>query len=371
MKLFRFIFHCYFFVVMGFSSSWAFIAPFPYKKISLQYALNFEIYQNKMAYLLYFKKIPGSSGAQCILIGDINTKLDGCSTVFKFKNQISTFGAFSTTHVGFLKELNSLDKLKAFGPKYLLEENEKKNVMDLGSNLDINLYLKSPVELFLSYHFGDLFFGKSKMIQRLSTPILYINDFNEKHPLARAEWLKVFGVLCGKFKESENRFREIESEYWRISALAKNISLNNMNIERPEVIYGQVVGNNFSVVTNKDFYFYIFKDLNVKLVNSNDSLDLFSQMRYLNFESIYHYLIKATYWFNPSPYSFSKDSIKNKKFNKLESVKQKNLYTISFRQDDSYWRNISSRPDKILFDLYQILFLSKNNDPSSFFVRFK
>lgn len=44
-------------------------------------------------------------------------------------------------------------------------------------------------------------------------PILIFGEWLEQHPLARAEWIKVFGALLGKEKEADKLFAETENAY--------------------------------------------------------------------------------------------------------------------------------------------------------------
>ncbi len=76
-------------------------------------------------------------------------------------------------------------------------------------------------------------FGKTLRSAVISSiPVIHITEYLEEHPLGRAEWLKVFGVLMGEERLADSLFREIESRY-EVAALKATA-----NERRPVVFFG-------------------------------------------------------------------------------------------------------------------------------------
>ncbi|MBN8217408.1 MAG: ABC transporter substrate-binding protein [Spirochaetes bacterium] len=63
-------------------------------------------------------------------------------------------------------------------------------------------------------------------------PILIFAEWLEEHPLARAEWIKVFGALLGKEKEADRLFAQTENAYMHMVSTLSGVE------HRPKVMLG-------------------------------------------------------------------------------------------------------------------------------------
>lgn len=122
----------------------------------------------------------------------------------------------STTYLAYVKALGAeasvaglVDKSRLegfYGDDYSLIQ----DIKSVGSSGVLNTELISSLQPDLiicnSFQQGDL-------AMFTDVDLLVVNEFWESHPLGRAEWIKVFGVLLGKEDQAEGLFKEVKSSY--------------------------------------------------------------------------------------------------------------------------------------------------------------
>lgn len=131
----------------------------------------------------------------------------------------------STTHLAFLSSLGELDKVVGVsGGKYILNEFilnriEKGEVVDLGyeQSLNYELLLSIKPDIVFAYGIGSESLGYLNRIRELGVKVVIIGEYLESTPLAKAEWIKVFGAMLGKSSEADSIFSKIKSEYVAVS----------------------------------------------------------------------------------------------------------------------------------------------------------
>ncbi|GAL75808.1 vitamin B12 ABC transporter [Nonlabens ulvanivorans] len=99
-------------------------------------------------------------------------------------------------------------------------------------------------------------------IQKAGIPVIYNGDWIEKHPLGKAEWIKLFGVLYGKEKEADRIFKEIEKEYLETKILAQTL-------ESPSVIAGATWKDTWYLPYGNSWQGKIIADANGNYIYAN------------------------------------------------------------------------------------------------------
>ncbi|HEY0976901.1 MAG TPA: ABC transporter substrate-binding protein [Flavobacteriales bacterium] len=121
----------------------------------------------------------------------------------------------STTHVPFLAALGmreaiiAVDRADQVRDSIVSDRIRRKLVTDLtsGDGLDRERLLQLRPQVLL----GDPFQGDA--LRTIGIPMVGIAEYLEEHPLGRAEWIRVFGVLFGREAEAERLFAEIAARY--------------------------------------------------------------------------------------------------------------------------------------------------------------
>lgn len=318
--------------------------------IPLKYSKYLEIYKDQYSSFIKFKRSPGNLQVHCLQIAGVSHKMGGCDNFQYFSRPLNNIGISSSTFYGFIKELNAVEKIKLVTNGAIIPLSSAPLVR---LPQDIKNYLNSNIEALISFSYGDTYFNREKGLEKLKIPVIYINEFVEAHPLARAEWIKVFGILLGMEEKSKIVFKEVEENYWKI----KNETQKQFEFQKIpcQIIYGDINSNNIAIIDQNNFFFYAFKDLHCKLVNSSENNKSVVNLKSVKIESLYNDLIGADFWINTNPLIFNRNNLNNKKINKFKSFVNNTIYTLDFKKSNEYWVLLSVRPDLILKDLGNII----------------
>ncbi|PTM08257.1 MAG: ABC transporter substrate-binding protein, partial [Bacteroidetes bacterium] len=207
----------------------------------------------------------------------------------------------STTHIPALELLNAEETLVGFpGTDYVSSEKTRSridngNIRELGKNEDINTEVLLELKPNLVVGFGVDGINKSlNTIKNSSIPVIYNGDWVEKSPLAKAEWIKFFGILYDKEKQADSIFNQIEADYLKAKTIASKVQ------KQPTVLCGAMHKDAWYLPNGTSPEAQILKDANVNYLWSesegNGSLAL-------SFESVLEKAKNADLWLSPSYYS--------------------------------------------------------------------
>lgn len=160
-------------------------------------------------------------------------------------------------------------------------------IINCGSSMspDIEKIIQlHPDAIFVSPFENNGGYGR---LGKLNIPIIECADYMETSPLGRAEWMKFYGLLCGRYEQAQTLFSQIETEYQDLSRKALNTS------ERPTVITELKTGSVWYIpgghsttgqILNHAGAKYVFSDLK----NSGS--------RPLSFETVFSKAKDARFW---------------------------------------------------------------------------
>ena len=120
----------------------------------------------------------------------------------------------SATHIGFLYALGVLDSVVAMSNPEWVYNKPSHEVANIGEDINIAmepLLLAKPDVLFAS-SYGQ----NSQQIARVAEagiPVVYLAEWQEQHPLARAEWLRFVAAFFGKTALADSILGEVRREY--------------------------------------------------------------------------------------------------------------------------------------------------------------
>lgn len=273
----------------------------------------------------------------------------------------------STTHIPALELLNEEQTLIGFpGTDYVSSEKtrtriDNKLVRELGKNEGINTEVLLELQPHVVIGFG--IDGKNRTfetIKKSGIPVIFNGDWVEESPLAKAEWIKFFGVLFNKEKEADSIFNAIEKNYLEAKVLAKNIK------NKPTVLSGAMHNDIWYLPNGTSTEAQLLKDANANYLWS-DSEGTGSLS--LNFETVYLKAKDADIWISPSNY-INKKALKNANAHNamFRAFQNNNIYSTINTTGKSggilYFEQGITRPDLVLKDLIKICHpeLLKNYD---------
>ncbi len=272
-------------------------------------------------------------------------------------NTINKIVVTSTTHIPALELLHIENTLVGFPETNFISSQKVRNridkgyVRELGKNTHLNT--EALLELQPDVVVGFGIDGNNKTFETLKKsgiPVIYNGDWVEESPLAKAEWIKFFGVLYNKEKIADSIFNTIEKNYLEVKALAAKANL------QPTILSGAMHNDVWYLPNGTSTEAQLLKDANTNYL-WNDAKGIGSLK--LNFESVFAKAQHAEIWLSPSNYS-SFETLKkgNSHHSVFKAFQNKQIYSFSNTTGKTggvlYYELGMTRPDIVLKDLIKI-----------------
>ena len=118
----------------------------------------------------------------------------------------------NTTYCSYVKKLNAAEQIKGIAAFESLKSDTfflNKGIENVGEQgvLNIEKIQSLNPDLIICSSFQE------KDLAMLTCPILVVNEFWERNPLARAEWIKAFAVVLGKEELGGLVFDDVQKKY--------------------------------------------------------------------------------------------------------------------------------------------------------------
>ncbi len=278
----------------------------------------------------------------------------------------------STTHIPALELLGVTNRLVGFpGTDYISSEHvreriDKGFVKDIGKNETINTEVLLELNPQVVIGFGIEGANKTfETIKNAGIPVIYNGDWAESSALAKAEWLKFFGVLFNKEHIADSIFNTIEKDYIQ----AKAIALKAKNI--PRVLSGAMYKDVWYLPNGNSPEAQFLKDANTNYLwqstAGNGSLAL-------SFESVLENAQDADLWLNPSYYANLEQLQKaNPLYANFKAFNTKSIFSFVNVTGKTggvlYYEMGTARPDIVLKDLIKICHPELLSDYTPYFFK--
>lgn len=316
----------------------------------VEYAENFEIYAYQSGHKVVIKGVSKAENFEFYLFNDsidIPKELDGKTVI---KTPIKSAITFSSTQWAVFQKLDEMGIVKG-----VLESNYSKNeeilrlvsegkIIDVGTSTHVNtekvIGLQAELILYTPYptidysHLGEL--SGSTMIP--------FPDYLESHPLGRAEWMKVIGLLCSRENETEAWFDKVVRRYETLSELCSQIE------DKPSVFSDLPFENQWYAPGGKSYIAKIFHDAGADYIwKDNESTGSIQ----LDAESVLLKAQQADYWrvinSYDTPFSYEQLEKENELFAHFKSFKEKKLLVCDAKES-GYFEHSQYEPEILLAD---------------------
>jgi iron complex transport system substrate-binding protein len=292
--------------------------------------------------------------------------------ILKSNLPYSKYISTSTTHVAFINALDKADCLIGFPNPNLIYDSYchqrflEDKIADIGSfsSLDIEKILDLQSDIIFDYPKG-VTTQKASKFKKFNTEILLISEFYEVDALAKAEWIKLFGILFDQNQKADSIFSLVEKNYHNINSTLKE------NGQRPSVISGIFYGDSWHAPAGESYTAKMFEkaggDYIWKDIQGSGSFTI-------SFEKAFSEGIAADYWIGVgAKRSFKELTLDNEKYIHFKSFKNKNIYS-SYASVTPWGANPIFeqgvlRPDLILADFYNII--NQTEDELNFYKKLK
>lgn len=265
--------------------------------------------------------------------------------------------ATSTTHIPSIELLDVLETLVGFPqPNYISSEKTRERIdagliRDVGKNEGLNTEVILEINPEVIMGFGMDNSNKSfEILRKYGVPIVYNGDWVEASPLAKAEWIKCFGVLYDKEALADSIFNGIVESYLEAKAIASKAT------KRPTILSGAMHKDIWYLPSGTSSEAQLLKDANVDYIWSATTG---SGSLALNFETVLDKAQDADLWINPSYYgSLELLEKANAHYTQFAAFKNKSIFSTVHKTGATggvlYFELGLARPDLVLKDLIKI-----------------
>lgn len=262
----------------------------------------------------------------------------------------------SSSHVAMLDVVGKIETVKGVsGINFITNEyvrSHKDEIYDIGydGNLNHEFLLAADPDLVLLYGVNGMS-GLEPKLKELSIPFLYVGEYVEEHPLAKAEWIVALAECTGTRESAVTEFENIAKQYDSVKNLAKQA-----NEPKPKVMINTPYGETWFMPSNKSYMARLIADAGGEYVydrnNTNKSLPI-------DIEEAVILADKSDLWLIFNSVTTIEEFRKLlPKFSDIRCVQNKKVYNCILRQTEGggndFWESGVVCPHIILRDLVKI-----------------
>ena len=271
------------------------------------------------------------------------------------REPLHRIGTMSTVQVGFLYAIDAMNSLVAVCNPELIYTPLKGDEIDLGDSMkpSAERALQAGLDMLLAVNYGQYDNLEAVRLEKLGIPLIYINEWQESSPLARAEWIRVIGALTGRLHQADSVFHEVETKY-------------NGLITKSQEPIAIMSGNNFRgtwyVPSGKNYLAYLFKDAGAAYPFYDDERETSIP---LTIEETLRYFHDAEVWVGAGGNSLAELAQLDEKHTWFKAYQDGRVY--NWRKQtkgggpNNFWERGVVHPEEMLEDVIHVL----NNAPDS------
>lgn len=266
----------------------------------------------------------------------------------------------STTHIAMMRALGADSLIAGISGSSLIYDSLMLNrirrglIRDVGyeGNLNKELVVSLAPDLLMAYGIAGPSSGSTARLTETGVKVLYNADYLEEHPLARCEWIRLFGLLTGKEEAADSIFNSVSAAY---DELAEEV--RDKVTGRPGVLLGAPWEDVWYVSPSNSYIgrliedaggHYIFADM-----TGPNSVPL-------SVESVYRRATDADIWINPGTAgSLAEIMAADPRLASLPPFREGSVWNNRRRMTEAggndYWESAVVRPDLLLRDMVSII----------------
>ena len=272
---------------------------------------------------------------------------------------IRSLVTLSSMHIGLLSFLNAEDVLLGvdnatyISSPIVTKRVAEGKIKEVGSDQTINeeaLIAMHPDLLMVSGS-PTAQLSRYQTLTQAGIPVLINSEWLETTPLGRAEWVKLVAVLLDKEALVNQKFAEVETEYKRLTALAKNVA------KKPSLIAGMSYKDAWFVPYGDSYMAQFFRDAG-STYHWNDTK--WQGGLGLSFEAVYPVALTADYWVNVGTANTKGDILaQDVRYGDFKPFKTGQVFNYNKRVNakgaNDYWESGAVNAHLVLADLIKIL----------------
>lgn len=265
----------------------------------------------------------------------------------------------SGTDIGMLSKLAAEDKIVGVANEsYVYNKKVKQNcktghTTNFGdaSTMSYEKIIQSKANCIIFSGFENEF-PHEKQLNQAQISCIPNYDWKEIHPLGKAEWIRLFGLLLGKEEQANTYFRSCESAYLSLKKKAQKLPVSK------QVFIGNLIGDTWFTPAGANYLAQLLNDAKANYTYKNTSG---TESLALSFEKIMRDNQNAEFWINPGTTSQHSLLKQNPKVMHFKALKKSQVYCYSKNQN-YFWEMSAIEPHLVLSDLIRILHPSQETN---------
>lgn len=266
----------------------------------------------------------------------------------------------SSTHIAMISALGEERSICGIsGTNYIYDPKIRSRadsalIAEIGYDSGINreLILSINPDLIMMYGIGSESSGYVSKITDLGIKVMYDADYLETDPLAKAEWIKVFGALYCKEEMAGMIYDEEATEYNYVKSI-----ISEKARKKSSVLLGLPYRDTWFISPGNSYISTLIRDAGGDYL-WKDTESAYS-MPY-SFESVFMKSLNADYWLNVGTINTKSEiSSFDARLEKFSAFLSGNIYNntsrISSGGGNDYWESGTLNPHIILKDIASIL----------------
>ncbi len=279
-------------------------------------------------------------------------RLEGATVI---EVPVQRAAVFTTVHCALLTELGLGDHIvgvadaKYIKVPYIQEQIKKGRIADCGNGMNPiveKIMDVRPEVIMLSPFENSGGYGKT---EEIGIPLIECAEYMETSPLARAEWMRFYGLLFGASDKTDRLFQQVDSSY---TALKQQVAKAGRG---HSVIVDKVVGSVWYMPGGRSTIGQMLKDAGADYPWANDTQ---SGSLALPFETVLERGGEADVWMlrysSDHEWDYRELLSGHQGYSHLRAFREKSVYGCNVEQSHFY-EDTPFHPDRLLSDFLQIL----------------
>ncbi len=271
------------------------------------------------------------------------------------RTPVERAAVFTTVHCSLLTTIGRADRivgvadLKYIKIPYVQQQVSAGRIADCGSGMNPmveKIIDVKPDVILLSPFENSGGYGK---LEEIDVPLVECAEYMETSPLARAEWMKFYGMLFGKEQTTDSLFVVVDNNYQSLRQDVRQLGVGR------SVVLDKMVGTVWYVPGGRSTIGQMVQDAGGRYPWADDS---HSGSLSLAFESVLERAGNADVWM----YRYSSDHSHTYRellseyhgYRQLQAFAYRNVYACNVEQT-LFYEESPFRPDYLLSDFIQIL----------------
>jgi ABC-type Fe3+-hydroxamate transport system, periplasmic component len=286
------------------------------------------------------------------------------------RTPVERSAVFTTVHCSLLKTIGhgenivGVADLKYIKIPYIQEQVKNGRIVDCGNGLSpvVEKIIEVKPEVILLSPFENS--GGYGKLEDIDIPLVECAEYMENSPLARAEWMKFYGMLFGEEEKADSLFAVVDENYHALKAEAAKAG------QGLSVLIDKMVGSVWYVPGGRSTIGQMVQDAGGRYPWANDD---HSGSVSLPFEAVLEKAGDAEVWlyrYNSDHQQTYKELLsEHRGYNQLQAFADQNVYSCNVEQT-LFYEESPFRPDWLLNDFIQILHPNMANKvPLRYFVK--